>query len=42
MSSVEVTLAVLNETLEGIQEKLDSLIVAQERRNRDIEHRSVW
>lgn len=39
MSSVEVTLAVLNERLEGIEEKLDSLIVAQERRNRDIEHR---
>ncbi len=39
MSSVEVTLAVLNERLEGIEEKLDALIVAQERRNRDIEHR---
>jgi hypothetical protein len=39
LSSVEVTLAILNERLEGIEGKLDSLIIAQERRNRDIEHR---
>ncbi len=41
MSDTEtaVTLAVLNERLEGIEEKLDTLIVTQDRRNRDIEHR---
>jgi hypothetical protein len=41
MSDTEtaVTLAVLNERLEGIEEKLDTLIITQDRRNRDIEHR---
>ena len=38
-SQVAITLAVLNERLEGIEEKLDAIVLTQGRKTDDLEHR---